>query len=85
MVVRVDIRGVPQISVVVPCFGCTGTLAALHERLTIVLENSWTNMRLSLSTIEANRINGQFFRKFLRAIIVCGSCECLEILVSRLP
>ncbi|WP_395450922.1 glycosyltransferase family 2 protein [Aminobacter sp. UC22_36] len=28
----------PHISVVVPCFGCTGTLKPLHERLTAVLE-----------------------------------------------
>lgn len=31
-------RSRPQISVVVPCFGCTGTLVPLHERLTSVLE-----------------------------------------------
>ncbi len=38
MVEQADMRSVPQISVVVPCFGCTGTLAPLHERLTQVLE-----------------------------------------------
>lgn len=27
----------PQISVIVPCYGCVGTLAPLHERLTTVL------------------------------------------------
>ena len=34
----VEINSRPQISVVVPCYGCTGTLAPLHERLTVVLE-----------------------------------------------
>ena len=34
----VDISVRPQIGVVVPCFGSTGTLAPLYERLTIVLE-----------------------------------------------
>ncbi|WP_425903030.1 glycosyltransferase family 2 protein [Agrobacterium radiobacter] len=38
MVEQADMRSVPQISVVVPCFGCTGTLAPLHERLTQALE-----------------------------------------------
>lgn len=31
-------EGRPQISVVVPCFGCTGTLVPLHQRLKEVLE-----------------------------------------------